>query len=845
MKRTLFTIIALLVSASVFAAKDTLILNVSSYGAKGDGTTDDLPALAKVFAKASRAARPVKITFDSGGVYRFAAHPDDFFSRLMLDRAEDVVVEGNGCTLMVHPTCRAFGIYDSKNIVIRNFKIDYSPLPYTQGRITAINNNEGWLEFKVDEGFPLPKTAGTKYYGTGKLADCVTGDGETLKFYQGHSKVVEVTKIGKKTYHVKYNMKRQYKARVNDIFAMKISYPSPKEIKNTEIPDPKYRGEYIVTGSGSIGALRCDGLLLENITSYASPVMTVNLKSCRNHVLRKFRIAGKDERLVASCSDGMHLKGNESQPVIEDCHIERTMDDAIHIKISGDIIKEVESPDRFRILHSDIMWDNTNLGKGLEIMIYDPDTKRQKALCRITDYSPVNYREGWVTVDAPVAWLKPGDMVYLQADGEAVIRRCTFGTQLQRAILTHQPTHIDRCVIQDNGKGIHMSFGTGLIEGPPTQKLRVTNTVFRNLVYSGIDIICPSHDYDQKGNPQLIVENCIFDMPDGIPVLNAKNSDGISLRNNTVSYSGILPDKKMIFRLEDSPLSEENNSYNTGWTKKTQTMLFPVSTVRMDDVIYRNAGGKDLHMYIYSSEHNADSSLPAMLFFHGGGWTSGEPANLDNQMRYLASRGIVCIGVQYRRIRRDGDFTVKDCISDAKHAYAWVIENAGKYNIDTDRIIMSGGSAGGHLALSSYLCDSVEPGLNGVLEHNPPAAYVLFNPVLDCSADEGSYGHDKVKDYWQEVSPVHNHKKTAEAIMFYGSNDKMLKAYDRFKDVFSDSKMSLQVYPSQGHGFFNLGRGGNYIEADVISAVEGFLCGKGFIAGPVQLPDLSVFTGRY
>ena len=81
--------------------------------------------------------------------------------------------------------------------------------------------------------------------------------------------------------------------------------------------------------------------------------------------------------------------------------------------------------------------------------------------------------------------------------------------------------------------------------------------------------------------------------------------------------------------------------------------------------------------------------------------------------------------------------------------------------------------------------------------------------------------------------------------MFYGSNDKMLKAYDRFRNVFSDSKMSLQVYPSQGHGFFNLGRGGNYIEADVISAVEDFLIRKGFIAGPVQLPDLSVFTGRH
>ena len=51
----------------------------------------------------------------------------------------------------------------------------------------------------------------------------------------------------------------------------------------------------------------------------------------------------------------MHLKGNEHQPRIENCHIERTMDDAIHIKMSGDAIKEILATNKFKIEHKDEM----------------------------------------------------------------------------------------------------------------------------------------------------------------------------------------------------------------------------------------------------------------------------------------------------------------------------------------------------------------------------------------------------------------------------------------------------------------------------------------------------------
>ena len=111
---------------------DTIYYNVSKYGVKGNGKTDDLPALTRLFLKASQQKRPAKVVFAPGKVYRIGQHTKDLYGRVLINRANNLVVEGNGCTLLIHPSSRAFAVYRSKNIVIRNFKIDYSPLPYTQ-----------------------------------------------------------------------------------------------------------------------------------------------------------------------------------------------------------------------------------------------------------------------------------------------------------------------------------------------------------------------------------------------------------------------------------------------------------------------------------------------------------------------------------------------------------------------------------------------------------------------------------------------------------------------------------------------------------------------------------------
>jgi hypothetical protein len=228
------------------------------------------------------------------------------------------------------------------------------------------------------------------------------------------------------------------------------------------------------------------------------------------------------------------------------------MDDSIHVKISGDWITKVASPRKVEIRHMDIAWDNTNLGAGKRVMVYDHDRKRELATARIDRYEAIDHRRGWVTLDREVPEIKTGDSLYLEAEGEAVIERCRFETQLQRAILTHQPTVIRDCSIRDNGQGIVMEFVD--IEGPPSQRLRVENCSFSNLTRRAISIYCSSKDYDQKGDPQFICQGSTFDLPEGIPAFKVVNSRGVALLGNHFLNAGRKPSLNRYAQLHNSPI---------------------------------------------------------------------------------------------------------------------------------------------------------------------------------------------------------------------------------------------------------------------------------------------------
>lgn len=94
-------------------------------------------------------------------------------------------------------------------------------------------------------------------------------------------------------------------------------------------------------------------------------------------------------------------------------------------------------------------------------------------------------------------------------------------------------------------------------------------------------------------------------------------------------------------------------------------------------------------MDIYSPDGDGEP-LPVIVWFHGGGLTSGEKFIPEQ----LKTGEFVVVAPNYRLLQ---DVSIDDCINDAACAVSWVIDNIDSYGGDPDKVFVSGHSAGGYL----------------------------------------------------------------------------------------------------------------------------------------------------
>jgi len=106
--------------------------------------------------------------------------------------------------------------------------------------------------------------------------------------------------------------------------------------------------------------------------------------------------------------------------------------------------------------------------------------------------------------------------------------------------------------------------------------------------------------------------------------------------------------------------------------------------------------GGDLPMRIYWPDTQADTKLPVLLFFHGGGWCIGSPETHDHVCRWLtANSDCIVVSVDYRM---GPEHKFPAAVDDAVAATEWVLENAAEIGADRQRVGVGGDSAGGNLA---------------------------------------------------------------------------------------------------------------------------------------------------
>ena len=114
---------------------------------------------------------------------------------------------------------------------------------------------------------------------------------------------------------------------------------------------------------------------------------------------------------------------------------------------------------------------------------------------------------------------------------------------------------------------------------------------------------------------------------------------------------------------------------------------------RINDIDYVGDANPRQTLDLYIPEAKTESPRPVVLWIHGGAWRKGSK---DRPGRALKAAGLNCaiVSINYRlTLEKSWPVQIHDC----KAALRWVKANAKKYHLDAERIVVWGGSAGGHL----------------------------------------------------------------------------------------------------------------------------------------------------
>ena len=224
--------------------------------------------------------------------------------------------------------------------------------------------------------------------------------------------------------------------------------------------------------------------------------------------------------------------------------------------------------------------------------------------------------------------------------------------------------------------------------------------------------------------------------------------------------------------------------------------------VEEKNINYCKTGDRKLLIDAFYAKWRASSKRTAIIIIHGGGWRTGNRTLHYPLAQRLASLGYVCFTPEYRL---STEALYPAGVYDIKSAIRWVRKNAAKYNINEDRIVVAGHSAGGELAammgatngIPSFEGDgcnkAISSKVNAVIDIDGILAFIHpesgeGDDSKRISAATNWFGYSKTEnaDLWKQGSPLTHAGPHAAPTLFLNSNvPRMHAGREDFIDVLS------------------------------------------------------------
>lgn len=248
----------------------------------------------------------------------------------------------------------------------------------------------------------------------------------------------------------------------------------------------------------------------------------------------------------------------------------------------------------------------------------------------------------------------------------------------------------------------------------------------------------------------------------------------------------------------------------------------PSSVVEIKNLTYVSYGNRALQLDLYKPKKTAKPA-PLIIFVHCGGWMHGYRENFTPMAIRLAEKGYVAATISYR-LSPEAKYPA--AIYDQKAAVRWLRAHAKTYGINSEKIVIAGGSAGGQMAelvgvtngfayfdpqaTTSKITSDVAAIINidGLSDFTLPAALKYENdPNKKPSAAERWFGgrYEDVPQLWKEASPINYVNANTPPILFIGSAQERFSV-GRTEMIAAMSKTNryteLVLLPDSPHSFW-------------------------------------------
>ena len=285
---------------------------------------------------------------------------------------------------------------------------------------------------------------------------------------------------------------------------------------------------------------------------------------------------------------------------------------------------------------------------------------------------------------------------------------------------------------------------------------------------------------------------------------HAQSTSGITNQADTsyTTYSAFVSTKKTY---PDIKIAEEFHS---------------PSVKENRNIIYCALGKRELHIDVFYPSKRSKQKRIAIMIIHGGGWRTGNRTQHYPLAQRLADLGYVCFTPEYRL---STEALYPAAVYDLKAALRWIHANAKKYNVDTEKIVVSGFSAGGQLAalIATTNNNNLFEGAECNLNHSSNVqALVDMDGILSFTHPESGEGDDSKRTsastYWfgygRKENPkllddasalTHVDKNTPPTLFINSSVDRMHAGRTDFIKVLDTNKIfyEIKTFEKAPHSF--------------------------------------------